>query len=55
MKGGENMDEETLHKHGLNTSLEHVDFMVGTDDLSIEAECEDGTIMQIFADGDWVI
>ena len=55
LKGGENMDEETLHKHGLNTSLEHVDFMVGTDDLSIEAECEDGTIMQIFADGDWVI
>ncbi len=53
--GGAEMTKEELSKHGLNTSLEHVDFMIGTDDLDVTAECEDGTIMQIFKDGEWVI
>lgn len=35
IKNGGDMDEEELSKNGLNTSIVHEDFMVGTDDLSI--------------------
>lgn len=31
------MSEEELLEHGMNQSFTHVDFMVGTSDLSIEA------------------
>ncbi|MBO4323546.1 MAG: aminopeptidase [Clostridia bacterium] len=55
LDGGENMSEEELKEHGLNSSIEHVDFMVGTSDLSIVAECEDGREIIIFKDGDWSI
>ena len=33
--GGNDMTSEQLAEVGLNSSLEHVDFMVGTEDLSI--------------------
>ena len=51
--GGEMSTEELLEK-GLNDSIEHVDFMVGTEDLTITAETEDGKIIEIFNNGDWV-
>ena len=51
--GGEMSTEELLEK-GLNDSIEHVDFMVGTKDLTITAETEDGKIIEIFNNGDWV-
>ena len=53
--GGEDMTKEELEKNGLNSSMEHVDFMVGTKDLSITAETVDGKIITVFKDGDWVI
>ena len=38
---------------GINESMIHVDFMIGTPDLSIVAECKDGSTVQIFKDGNW--
>ena len=55
LKGGANMSEEELLSKGLNSSFEHVDFMVGTKDLSITAKTKDGKEMKIFENGDWVI
>ncbi len=38
---------------GVNDSIIHEDFMIGSDDLSIVAECENGQSVQIFKDGSW--
>ena len=38
---------------GVNDSMVHVDFMIGSADLAIDAECADGKIVPIFRDGNW--
>ena len=44
---------EELHDMGINESMIHVDFMIGTDDLSITAVTENGERVAVFADGNW--
>ena len=44
---------EEVHALGVNDSMIHVDFMIGTEDLSIVARCRDGREVQIFKDGTW--
>ena len=51
-KGAE-MDEEELKKAGLNDSMIHVDFMVGSPDLTITGIRKDGTKVSVFVNGDW--
>ncbi|MFA5576380.1 MAG: aminopeptidase [Tissierellaceae bacterium] len=53
IRGGENMSDEELEAHGVNNSLTHVDFMVGSSDLSIVGEDKSGEKFQIFKDGNW--
>lgn len=53
IKGGENMSDEELERKGVNDSLTHVDFMVGSKDLSIVGETKDGEKVQIFENGNW--
>ena len=53
IKGGENMTDEELEKAGVNDSLTHVDFMVGSKDLSIIGETKDGEKVEIFENGNW--
>ncbi len=55
IKGGDKMSREEQVKAGLNDSIEHVDFMIGTPDLSIVATTESGEEIVIFRDGDWAI
>ena len=55
LEGNEDMSEEELLEAGVNDSLIHVDFMVGDATTSIVGIKEDGTEMQIFKDGDFVI
>lgn len=55
IEGGENMTDEELEKAGVNDSLTHVDFMVGSEDLSIVGETHDGERVQIFENGNWAI
>lgn len=47
------MDDQELRAHGLNDSMIHVDFMVGSDDLSIMGTKADGTTVPVFINGDW--
>lgn len=54
LKDGLKLSKEELKEAGINQSIEHVDFMVGTADLSITATKHDGSEMVIFKDGDWV-
>ena len=45
--------EEEAHKMGINDSVIHVDFMIGTKDMSIVATTNDGKTVEIFKDGEW--
>ena len=45
--------EEELHAKGINDSIVHEDFMIGTADMSITAICADGREVAIFKDGEW--
>ena len=51
--GFENMTREECHKLGLNDSMIHVDFMIGCDSMTIDATCEDGSVVRIFEKGNW--
>ncbi len=44
---------DELHEKGINDSMIHVDFMIGTADLSIVAVTASGARVQIFKDGNW--
>jgi aminopeptidase len=54
IKNGNNMSLEELQKHGYNNSMAHVDFMFGTDDLSIVGEKANGETVVIFEKGNFV-
>jgi aminopeptidase len=53
LEGGASMSEEELAENGANTSLTHVDFMIGSPDLSIDGETSDGKLEPIFKNGNW--
>ena len=53
IEGGVQMSDEELEAHGANTSMTHNDFMVGSDQLSIEATTESGEKFYILKEGEW--
>ncbi len=53
VRGYENMTLEELRAAGINDSLIHVDFMIGTKDLDIVGITKSGDRIQIFKDGNW--
>ena len=53
VKGGEELDEEGQKAAGLNQSANHVDFMVGTADLSIVGTTQDGREIPVFVEGNF--
>ncbi|WP_188454672.1 aminopeptidase [Virgibacillus oceani] len=53
LKGGAKMDEDELDKHGVNDSLTHVDFMIGSEELDIDGVKEDGSTEAVFRNGTW--
>lgn len=55
VRNGADLTKSQLSKLGLNDSVEHVDFMIGTPDTEVFGVDESGNVTQIFADGDWVI
>lgn len=44
---------EECRQKGINDSLIHVDFMIGSEDLNITAHTRDGKDVAIFKDGNW--
>ena len=55
IKNGTKMSEEELLAAGMNCSNTHVDFMIGTSDLSIIGVKKDGTEITVFEKGNWSI
>ena len=53
VRGGEDMSGEEQKAAGLNRSFTHVDFMVGTADLSIVGTTQDGKEIPVFTDGNF--
>ncbi len=49
----QNYSEQQLRDFGINYSLSHVDFMIGSKDLDIIGTKENGEKVQIFINGNW--
>ncbi|HEY4549245.1 MAG TPA: aminopeptidase, partial [Bacillus sp. (in: firmicutes)] len=47
------MSIEELQANGLNESLTHVDFMIGSSEMDIDGITADGKIEPVFRKGDW--
>ena len=53
VKGGLEKTKEELAACGVNDSIIHVDYMIGTSDLTITGKTKDGKEVEIFKDGTW--
>lgn len=51
--GYENLTEEERHAKGINDSVVHEDFMIGSFDTAITATTRDGREVKIFENGEW--
>ena len=55
LKGANERSEEDNRKLGMNNSLIHVDFMVGSKDVTVTGIKDDGSEVVLLKDGDWQI
>ncbi|OAB27430.1 peptidase M29 [Paenibacillus macquariensis subsp. defensor] len=55
LEGGKDMTQEELLERGLNTSITHVDFMIGSAQMDINGITEDGQEEPLFRNGNWAI
>ena len=53
VRGYEEKGKEKCKEEGVNESIIHVDFMIGSDTLDIDAKTKDGKIVPVFRNGDW--
>ncbi|MFC4410172.1 aminopeptidase [Chungangia koreensis] len=53
IEGGKSMSQEELAENGLNQSITHVDFMIGSEQMNIDGITKDGKIEPIFRYGNW--
>ncbi len=53
VEGARDLEESQLQALGLNTSITHEDFMIGSGEMDIDGERKDGTIEAIFRKGNW--
>lgn len=53
LEGGKTMSRDELNKHGLNESITHVDFMIGSAEMNIDGITEDGQAEAVFRNGNW--
>lgn len=53
IEGGTGLDRSEWERHGLNDSLMHVDFMIGSAQMNIAAVTQEGQEVPIFRAGRW--
>jgi len=53
LTGGEELTEEEFNAAGGNTSINHVDFMIGSPQMDIDGIQEDGTREPVMRQGEW--
>ena len=54
VKNGDSLSKAELTKKGLNDSIEHVDFMIGTPDICVDG-IKGNTFTPILKNGEWVL
>lgn len=54
VEGGSDMSEEQARAAGLNDSLTHVDFMIGSAGMDVDGETADGGLESVMRAGEWV-
>lgn len=55
IEGGASLTKDELEAKGVNTSMVHVDFMVGSAELTIHGETVDGIRKPVLVNGEWAI
>jgi len=55
IEGYESKSLDEIHDLGVNDSITHTDFMIGSEDMSIKGYTQDGKCVEIFKDGNWAI
>ncbi|GGM32993.1 aminopeptidase [Paraliobacillus quinghaiensis] len=55
IENGSEMSKDELDQHGVNDSLIHEDFMIGSAEMDIDGVTESGETEAIFRDGNWAI
>jgi aminopeptidase len=53
LEGGTSMSKEELLEAGYNSSLIHIDFMIGSAEMDIDGITQDGTREPVFRKGNW--
>ena len=53
IQGFKELTLDECHAMGLNESMVHEDFMIGSADMNIDAVCRDGKTVPIFRNGNW--
>lgn len=53
IEGGKTMSPEELIANGVNSSITHNDFMIGSAEMDIDGIQKDGTVIPIFRKGNW--
>ncbi|MCU9594523.1 aminopeptidase [Caldibacillus thermolactis] len=55
VEGGKQMSQVELLRNGVNHSIVHVDFMIGSSEMNIDGITKDGQAEPIFRNGNWAI
>jgi aminopeptidase len=55
LTGGEELTDEEFNEAGGNTSITHVDFMIGSPQMEIDGIQEDGTREPVMRQGEWAL
>ncbi|MFX0027807.1 MAG: aminopeptidase [Candidatus Hermodarchaeota archaeon] len=53
VKNGDKMSDEEFEKVGGNTSILHMDFMIGSEKINIDGVLKDGVVEPIMKNGEW--
>ncbi len=53
IEGGKSMSRDELKANGLNESITHVDFMIGSEQMNIDGITADGQAEPVFRNGNW--
>jgi aminopeptidase len=54
-KNDETLSKDDIHKSGGNSSMIHVDWMIGSDTINIDGLDQDGGITPVFRAGEWAL
>ncbi|MDB3860319.1 aminopeptidase [Paracoccaceae bacterium] len=52
-KGGENLSKDEIIKRGGNSSMIHIDWMIGSEEINVDGMNSNGAYIPIFRNGEW--